>query len=164
MNWLTFLEFPCFGSISNVGTILKWIWIIYRINGAPSDQMSLWVSNILFFAMGSFILFNISIFLVQNSNIFQHLVWTKMTMPWSFLKNKFLVLQKVLYLIPKQLHFQLCVIIAFFIKKLRDVLQEREVASFNKLWTIFNDFEVSLIIFIYFIPLWSILNSLEKFS
>ena len=54
MNRLTFSTFPCFGSISNVCTKLKWIWIIYSINGKPSDQMSLWISNILIFIMGNF--------------------------------------------------------------------------------------------------------------
>ena len=42
--------------------------------------MSLWISNILIFTMGSFIFLNIFIFLVKKFNIFQHLVQTKMTM------------------------------------------------------------------------------------
>ena len=54
---VTFLTFPCFGSISNVSTILKGIGIILRMNRKPSNQMSLWKSNILIFFNGKLYFF-----------------------------------------------------------------------------------------------------------
>ena len=66
LNRLTFSTFPWFGSILNVSTILKWIWIIYRINGKPSDQMR--ISNFLIFTMGSFIF---SIFWFKNQHFYR---------------------------------------------------------------------------------------------